>query len=670
MIKQTEKDLEKEYEIKAKGAQIRSRIKWIEEGEKNTSYFLSLEKQRQLKKSITKLKDENGIETTDQDKILNLQKQFYEKLYTSKCPNKEEIDKFINETKVESKLTDVQGKLLEGLIQEEECYKAVMSMKQNKSPGIDGINIEFYQKFWHKIKHLLLKVLNTGYNTASCVPCGVERGRVKLVFANTNVVMNFSEVETKVREATNDEAWGPHGQLMSEIARYTFTYEHFPEVMGMLWKRMLHDNKKNWRRTYKSLLLLSYLIRNGSERVVTSSREHLYDLRGLESYTFTDENGKDQGLNVRQKAKEITEFIQDDERLREERKKAKKNRDKYVGMSGDTMSGNRYSDRYDENPRSENNMEEIDDWDSGRKTIASEAVDKVKGLWNKVQGKKGPDDIVDYSSNRPQGRKSSLTDFSDETDNKIDDDDRYSFKDEDEEYTSVERTRTTHTEKITTNRRTRSAKKLDLGASSTLGKDKSDSGSVASTDQGPSLIDMTPSKSDNSADFADFQTANTNGVMGNDFNPRSVSANTDGFADFSKFSSSNTAPTSNTSELLDVFSSPNAGSMQSQGTMSQPMGNMTSQPMGSQPMGLMGQQQPMGTMGQQQPMGTMGQQPMGGPMMGMTGQPQKGANTWTDTASKVNISLDNLSPASKYQKQAQPSMNQLQQQKGSMAPGK
>lgn len=63
--------------------------------------------------------------------------------------------------------------------------------------------------------------------------------------------MNYSEVEAKVREATNDDAWGPHGQMMQEIAQYTYTYEHFPEVMGMLWKRMLHDNKKNWRRVYK-----------------------------------------------------------------------------------------------------------------------------------------------------------------------------------------------------------------------------------------------------------------------------------------------------------------------------------------------------------------------------------------------------------------------------------
>ena len=47
----------------------------------------------------------------------------------------------------------------------------------------------------------------------------------------------------------------------------------------------------------QSLLLLNYLVKNGSERVVTSAREHLYDLRGLETYSFHDEHGRDQGIN-------------------------------------------------------------------------------------------------------------------------------------------------------------------------------------------------------------------------------------------------------------------------------------------------------------------------------------------------------------------------------------
>jgi len=36
--------------------------------------------------------------------------------------------------------------------------------------------------------------------------------------------------------------------------------------------------------------------------------------------------------------KELIDFIKDDEKLHEERKKAKKNKDKYVGMSGHSAS--------------------------------------------------------------------------------------------------------------------------------------------------------------------------------------------------------------------------------------------------------------------------------------------------------------------------------------------
>lgn len=72
--------------------------------------------------------------------------------------------------------------------------------------------------------------------------------------------MNYTDVEAKVREATNDEAWGPTGQIMQDLAHATFTYEHFPEVMSMLWKRMLQDNKQHWRRTYKVFFLIFFCV--------------------------------------------------------------------------------------------------------------------------------------------------------------------------------------------------------------------------------------------------------------------------------------------------------------------------------------------------------------------------------------------------------------------------
>ena len=52
----------------------------------------------------------------------------------------------------------------------------------------------------------------------------------EMVDKATNLVMNYTETEAKVRDATNDDPWGPSGQQMQEVASYTFTYEQFPEV--------------------------------------------------------------------------------------------------------------------------------------------------------------------------------------------------------------------------------------------------------------------------------------------------------------------------------------------------------------------------------------------------------------------------------------------------------
>lgn len=152
------------------------------------------------------------------------------------------------------------------------------------------------------------------------------------------MVMNYTEAETKVREATNEDPWGPTGPQMAEIAHMTFQYDAFPEIMAMLWRRMLQENKYAWRRVYKSLTLLNYLLKNGSERVVGNARDHVFEMRALENYKFIDDRGRDQGLNVRHRAKLLIDLIQDEDQLRMERKKAKmEGKEKYQGYSKDDM---------------------------------------------------------------------------------------------------------------------------------------------------------------------------------------------------------------------------------------------------------------------------------------------------------------------------------------------
>ena len=51
----------------------------------------------------------------------------------------------------------------EGLLTEQECYKVISEFSKNKSPGSDGLSIEFYQFFWAEIKDLLVNSLNEGF---------------------------------------------------------------------------------------------------------------------------------------------------------------------------------------------------------------------------------------------------------------------------------------------------------------------------------------------------------------------------------------------------------------------------------------------------------------------------------------------------------------------------
>lgn len=54
----------------------------------------------------------------------------------------------------------------------------------------------------------------------------------------------------------------------------------------------------------------------------------------LRQFHFIDQNGKDQGLNVRNRSKELAELLSDVERIRAERKKARATKNKYGGVEG------------------------------------------------------------------------------------------------------------------------------------------------------------------------------------------------------------------------------------------------------------------------------------------------------------------------------------------------
>ncbi|KAK0396874.1 hypothetical protein QR680_001894 [Steinernema hermaphroditum] len=152
-----------------------------------------------------------------------------------------------------------------------------------------------------------------------------------------NVAYNFSDAQVKVREATSNDPWGPTTALMSEIADLTHNPMSFTEIMSMLWKR-LNDHGKNWRHVYKSLVLLDYLIKCGSEKVAQQCRENIYSIETLKDFQHIEDN-RDQGMNVREKAKQMVSLLYDEERLKNERARFQLTRKRFIqngsGISSD-----------------------------------------------------------------------------------------------------------------------------------------------------------------------------------------------------------------------------------------------------------------------------------------------------------------------------------------------
>lgn len=150
-----------------------------------------------------------------------------------------------------------------------------------------------------------------------------------------NSIKGFSDTQTKVRDATSNDPWGPSGTQMAEIATLTFNQGDFVEIIEMLDKR-LNDKGKNWRHVFKSLTVLDYILHAGSENVVHYFRENLYIVKTLKEFQYIDEDGKDQGANVRQKAKDITSLLLDEKRMKSQRATRKDMRSRMAGERPET----------------------------------------------------------------------------------------------------------------------------------------------------------------------------------------------------------------------------------------------------------------------------------------------------------------------------------------------
>ena len=145
-----------------KGVQIRSREKMILNEEKPTKFFYLKEQQQQQKKTIQGLRTKGTNETVTETKdILQEIHNFFTEVYTQKQTDKELQKDFLQH--VNTKLKEQDKYTLDLPITQDEIQTTIRTTDTNKSPGIDGLPIEFYDTFWPTLKTELQEIANLIY---------------------------------------------------------------------------------------------------------------------------------------------------------------------------------------------------------------------------------------------------------------------------------------------------------------------------------------------------------------------------------------------------------------------------------------------------------------------------------------------------------------------------
>ena len=182
VLKSKKDQHEKIIEYRTKGAILRSQCRWHNEGEKNTKYFLNLEKRHYKQGTISQLKTDNDIVITTDKDILKECLSFYKNLYETKLTSEQDpsiMEKFFPAENT-IHLSQEEQNLCEGPLTEKECLTSLKQMADGKTPGTDGLPAEFYKIFWDDISGALLAALNFAYENGQ-LAMTQRRGIIKLI---------------------------------------------------------------------------------------------------------------------------------------------------------------------------------------------------------------------------------------------------------------------------------------------------------------------------------------------------------------------------------------------------------------------------------------------------------------------------------------------------------
>ena len=130
---------------------------------KNSKYFLNLEKQDYNIKHIKKLICNTRVVLTNPKAIIDEEKQYDKKLYSSNKENNPNLSstelQFFDNPEI-PKLSIRDKNLCDMILQKKDYALVLTNLANDNPPGSDGLSTNFYKFFWLDISDLLIDNYN------------------------------------------------------------------------------------------------------------------------------------------------------------------------------------------------------------------------------------------------------------------------------------------------------------------------------------------------------------------------------------------------------------------------------------------------------------------------------------------------------------------------------
>ncbi|KAL2328750.1 hypothetical protein Fmac_022177 [Flemingia macrophylla] len=135
---------------------------------------------------------------------------------------------------------------------------------------------------------------------------------------------DVTPAELTTEEATGGNPWAPDSRTLRSISRAAFELDDYWRIVEILHKRFLKFEKKNWRVSYNSLIVLEHLLTHGPESVADEFKSDKDVISQMKGFQYIDDTRFNWGLSVRKKSERIMKLLEEGILLKEERKNARR----------------------------------------------------------------------------------------------------------------------------------------------------------------------------------------------------------------------------------------------------------------------------------------------------------------------------------------------------------